>query len=103
MIVRAASATRECEIIYLINDVHYYLKDWAPTPNSTVYTSGGTFPKIPGLYQLPGGDGTVRVHYTETESDIMMTTNGSGRPYRHPNVILQGPTTVVDFGWYKGF
>jgi hypothetical protein len=96
-------------VIYLINDVHYYLLGWKPYEKSTVYTSGGMFAQIPGTYTLPGGDGKYIVSYTPrnaagwnggSESHVYMTTNGSMRPYEHPNVFLDNASMVVDFGWY---
>lgn len=83
------------DIIYFLNDVHYYLAGWTPPKAGHVYVSGGLFPAAPGNnYLLPFGNGHFDIYPSKKSlsglrySKVRMTTFMSGEPYDHPNVIV---------------
>lgn len=74
-------------IIYLMNDVHYYLADWKPVFKGIHLISGAHFPVIPGInYQLPFGEGLFSIVPESfggkmVNQYVRMTTKRSGETY----------------------
>lgn len=96
-------------ILYFMNDVHYYLANWKPEVSGIHFITGGLFPAIPGRqYFLPFGEGAFDVEKasndgTHTHQVITMLTSGSQTSYRHDNVLVASVDQLVDYGWYKQF
>lgn len=50
-------------LVYILNDVHYYLHDidWTLSPRSKIYCTGNHYRAIPGKYLLPCGNGEYQI------------------------------------------
>lgn len=85
----------------IMNDCHYYLGDYQPSFDCTMYISGLNFYPVPGKYVLPEKEGEVLV-YRDRDSGmgrITMKTCGSDVSYHHPLVRVRGADTCVNYGW----
>lgn len=110
-LVAIEAAQRESRVLYLMNDVHYYLSGWTPAVSGLCYISGGLFPSLPAEnYSLPFGEGFFDITPKKmsksrgmTPQMIRMRTKGSGIDYHHPNVRLGNVDQLWDYGYYMHF
>lgn len=76
------------QVVFLVNDVHYYLAELRTNVSSdkvTFEVSGIQFYPLPGQYNLPNREGYFTL---DDKSNIIMNCRSSGRVYTHPNVYL---------------
>lgn len=96
----AGSAT----ITLFMNDVHYYLVNFKPSYECTMYISGCDFYPIPGFYTLPAGEGEYVISArSDFSASVGMRTQGSGLIYDHDLVSIYDPTFRIDYGWFSHF
>jgi hypothetical protein len=88
-------------------DTYYYIRKIpASIPRDTpIHVTGGRFHAVPGVYELPNGDGfyTVSGLGFSHPARITMNTRGSCECYEHDFLDYIGPTIEYDAGWYRWF
>lgn len=98
------------EVVFLMNDVHYYLNGFAPAKflNNKVFLSGGQFPAVLGTKILLPFDQGYYSHMPKmgkngkyVTTDIEMFTKGSTRSYKHDFVFVDDVDFEIPYGWYS--
>lgn len=86
--------------------MHYYLDDDSfpavqQLNDMQVYLTGGQFPRIPGHYNMPFGEGQYTVYLEDRRLRMSMVTRGQAQPYTHDLKLVLTPDKVVRSGWYQ--
>lgn len=87
-------------------DTYYYIDELPAffTDAWMVFTTGGRFHPVPGVYNLPASEGSYDVvGKWSGPAMIRMNTRGSGEAYEHPFRDYTMPCIEYDSGWYKWF
>jgi len=85
------------DIIYLINDAHYYLADWVLPYDAIV--SGMAFSEVEGYYSMIGREGSIVVSEKDGYKHVAMNVRRNGTIYEHPLVrVTAAPMTYLSFG-----
>lgn len=87
------------DVVYYMNDVHYYLSSWTPrnvADKDVFFCSGINFFPCPGRYQLGFNEGDYHI---DGDGQVRMKTRGTSLMYSHPLVTLVNPEQTIYLGW----
>jgi hypothetical protein len=92
------------EVIYLVNDAHYYLSTWRPKFEGIICTSGKIHCLFPGTYQHPYNEGNYSVSQ-DADGDAFITdyARSNGAPYKHKWTMLSRVEQHYNFVWIGFF